>query len=95
MTTIGQIGIREARVADAAAIARVHVESWQTTYPGIVPAEYLESLDVREREGRWHAILEPESEGFYYVAESDEGEIVGFAGGGPDRSGDSLYPGEY
>jgi GNAT superfamily N-acetyltransferase len=31
--------IRTANVHDAAAIAKVHVESWRTTYKGIIPGE--------------------------------------------------------
>ena len=88
------VHIREATVADAAAIARVHVDSWRTTYPGIVPDEYLASLDIEEREGRWRAILRAVSQDFRYVAESQDGEIVGFGGGGPERSNDPVYRGE-
>jgi HAD superfamily hydrolase (TIGR01509 family) len=39
-----QVRVREATPADAGAIARVHIESWRSTYRGIVPDEYLESL---------------------------------------------------
>ena len=35
------IRIREAKPDDAGAIAGVHVASWRTTYPGIVPDAYL------------------------------------------------------
>ena len=42
--------IRLADVKDAKGIARVQVESWHTTYPGIVPKSYLDSLDVKKRE---------------------------------------------
>ena len=36
----------------------------------------------------------PQSSGWVYVAENDAGEIVGFACGGPERSGDPVYTGE-
>ena len=42
--------IREASPTDAAAIARVHVDSWRTTYAGIVPADYLANLSYTRRE---------------------------------------------
>jgi hypothetical protein len=35
---------REAIIADVAAIARVHVESWRTTYRGLLPDDYLGHL---------------------------------------------------
>jgi hypothetical protein len=71
--------IRVATVQDAGAIARVHVESWQTTYVGIVPEAYLASLDVVQREGSWREWLTLDVDVF--VAEMD-GEVVGFIGGG-------------
>ena len=81
-------------MADAAPIAGVHVESWRTTYPGIVPDEVLAGLDVADRETRWRGILDSAGDDFTYVAEIQEGVILGFAGGGPERSGDPLYRGE-
>jgi hypothetical protein len=40
--------IREAFPTDAAALARVHVDSWRTTYAGIVPADYRSSENELE-----------------------------------------------
>ena len=83
------ITIREAVLADAAGIAQVHVESWRTTYPGIMPQEHLDALSVAEREQKWQRILSPGSADstYTFVAETEDGEIVGFTEGGPDRSG--------
>ena len=75
-------GIRVATLQDAGAIARVHVESWRTTYAGIVPPEYLASLDVGQREVSWREWLPLDIDVF--VAEVD-GEVVGFVGGGAIR----------
>jgi L-amino acid N-acyltransferase YncA len=74
--------IRVATVQDAGAIARVHVESWQTTYAGIVPEDYLANLDVVQREASWREWLTFDVDVF--VAEVD-GEVVGFVGGGAIR----------
>ena len=87
--------IREASPTDAAAIARVHVDSWRTTYAGIVPADYLANLSYARREQSWRDLLSaPTLSGCVYVAAQDTGEIVGFASGGPERSGDAVYRGE-
>jgi GNAT superfamily N-acetyltransferase len=87
--------IREASLTDAAAIARVHVDSWRSTYTGIVPADYLANLSYARREQFWGDILStPAPSSCVYVAAQDTGEIVGFASGGPERSGDSVYRGE-
>jgi GNAT superfamily N-acetyltransferase len=87
--------IRAASPTDATAIARVHVDSWRTTYAGIVPADYLANLSYAQREQFWRDILSTSTPaGCVYVAAQDAGEIVGFASGGPERSGDALYRGE-
>ena len=80
--------IREAVLADAAGIARVHVESWRTTYPGIMPQEHLDALSVAERRQKWQSILSPGSADttYTFVAETEDNEIVGFTEGGGDRS---------
>lgn len=87
--------IRPAQSTDAAAIARVHVESWRTTYAGIIPDSYLAALSVERREDFWRSILAtPSAERCNYVAVNEAGEIAGFAGGGPERGNDPVYKGE-
>jgi len=87
--------IREATAADAPAIACVHVESWRTTYRGIVPDDVLVNLSVERRERSWAGRLgKPGGPEFVYVAEDDAGAVIGFASGGPEREGDPVYSGE-
>ncbi len=87
--------IRPAETADAAAVARVHVDSWRTTYRGIVPDEFLAGLSYAHRQAAWERHLaEPSASRCVYVAENDDGEVVGYANGGPERSGDPIYRGE-
>jgi L-amino acid N-acyltransferase YncA len=86
--------IREATVADARAIAEVHVTSWRVAYAGIVLAAYLASLSVDERESRWAKILTGQDGTRTYVAVDEKGQVVGFVSGGPRREGDPAYAGE-
>jgi L-amino acid N-acyltransferase YncA len=87
--------IREATIADVAAIARVHVESWRTTYKGLLPDDYLANLTYERREPLWREVLsKPAGHRLVYVAEGKAGNVVGFASGGPERSGDPVYAGE-
>ena len=89
------ITIRRGRPADAAGIARVHVDSWRTSYQGIVPADFLAGLSYERRQRRWDETLTRTDRGeVVYVAEDESGQIVGFASGGPERSGDPVYRGE-
>ncbi len=84
--------VRPAEVGDAAAIARVHVESWRSTYRGLLPDGFLDSLhDVRYAE-RWRRSLEDEATRVY-VAE-DGREVVAFASCGRERAGEDGYSGE-
>jgi ribosomal protein S18 acetylase RimI-like enzyme len=87
--------IREATMADVAGIARVHVESWRTTYKGLLPDDYLANLTYERCEPLWREILsKPNGQSLVYVAEETAQTIVGFASGGPERSGDPVYTGE-
>jgi GNAT superfamily N-acetyltransferase len=87
--------IRKAQAKDAPAIAKVHVDSWRTTYAGIVSSEFLASLSYEQREETWSNVLSsPTSQSFIYVAESVDSELVGFACAGPEREGDDIYKGE-
>jgi ribosomal protein S18 acetylase RimI-like enzyme len=87
--------IRQAAMADVAAIARVHVDSWRTTYKGLLPDDYLANLAYEQREALWRKILsKPVGQDLVYVAEETSGNIVGFVSGGPERSGDPIYTGE-
>lgn len=87
--------IRQATLEDAAGIARVHVDTWRTTYRGIVPEEYLANMSYEESEKRWAGRLsDSEAKTCIYVADDEEGHIVGFVCGGPDRDNDPVYKSE-
>lgn len=72
----GFIKVRKAVLTDAKGIAKVHVDSWKTTYANIVPDEYLNNLSYKCREQMWTNTI---PYGGVYVAESNEGIIVGFS----------------
>ncbi|HUA99505.1 MAG TPA: GNAT family N-acetyltransferase [Terracidiphilus sp.] len=84
--------IRSAALEDAHAVARVQVESWRTTYPGIVPLAFLASLSVEASAQRWREQLSSGNNPIF-VAE-DMGHPFGFASGGPLRSPIPGYDGE-
>jgi ribosomal protein S18 acetylase RimI-like enzyme len=86
--------LREAALSNAAAIARIHIDTWRAAYRGLVPEDYLADLSYEESEGIWRNIIgEPESGRFVYVAE-EEARIFGFSLGGPRREGSPDYAGE-
>lgn len=87
------MNIRQATVNDAKGIAKVHIDSWRTTYEGIIDPQFLSELSYEEREQMWAEGLETSQPVF--VAVTEAGDIVGFATGGEERTGKySHYTGE-
>lgn len=84
VSLIKEVSLRRATVADAEAIAAVRVESWQTTYRGMIPDTYLDQMRIEDSFLHWKQILEALPAAgdrvCVYVAES-EGYIIGFASG--------------
>src|ERR1700716_1999580 len=83
--------VRPATLDDAAQIARVHVDSWRTTYQGMLPDDFLASLSEEHYTDRWQRVI-AEGSSRVHVAEEPEG-IVGFASGGRERAGEGTYAG--
>ncbi len=75
--------IRVANAADAAAIARVHVATWQAAYRGQIPDAILDALEVERRTARWLEILTQPSD-VTFVAEAQNG-LTGFCSLIPSR----------
>lgn len=84
------VTVREAKLEDIKDIAKVHVDSWRTTYRGVVPAEYLNSLNYKEFEDKWKS----RSLTGVFVAQDEKDTIFGFASFGPIRSDQEGYDGE-
>ncbi len=85
--------IRQASIGDAAGIAQVHIDTWRTSYPGIVPQDYLDNLSYEIHTQHWITWLSnPQTHA--YIAEDETGQIVGFVSGGPGRDDDLQYQAE-
>lgn len=85
--------VRDGRPADAAGVARIHVDAWRHAYRGLIGDAVLDALDVDDRTaswGRWIArsLAGEGTDGDVrhdmLVAERD-GEVVGWATFGPAR----------
>jgi ribosomal protein S18 acetylase RimI-like enzyme len=85
--------IRRAISNDAAAIARVQIEGWRTTYRGIVADEFLDAMSLDERTAQWSENLEQATDETL-VAVDDEGRVIAFASCGSERAGRGDYDGE-
>ena len=83
------LAIREAQIEDALGIAKIHVDTWRSTYRGAMPDALLASLSYEKSERMWRRILEEHGvEGFInifnHATEHDRREA--------DRSVANLFP---
>jgi GNAT superfamily N-acetyltransferase len=89
------IRLRPAAPADARAIARIHVETWRTTYPGLLPDRTLIDMNVDSKASAWrHALEQPDAKGAILLAEMPEDGIIGFASAGHNRHANLPFAGE-
>ncbi|MCC6616224.1 MAG: GNAT family N-acetyltransferase [Anaerolineae bacterium] len=86
---------RDATADDATAIARIQVDTWWTTYRGIMPDAVLERLSYERSEANWRTGLEnPQSRSFVKLACDENDTVLGFAAAGPEREGSHGFDGE-
>jgi ribosomal protein S18 acetylase RimI-like enzyme len=81
---MSEIAIRAARAGDAKQIARLDVDTWRSTYAGILTAPFLVGLSARRREVGWASVIEREPRDVCVAVDSD-GDILGFGSCGRNR----------
>jgi ribosomal protein S18 acetylase RimI-like enzyme len=89
---MSEITIRPAEPADTRAIAALDVETWRTTYAGMLSDRYLTGLSTRRREAGWASVIRREPRDVR-VAVAADGGIFGFGSCGPCR-GEPGFTGE-
>jgi len=89
-----KIQIRKAVVEDAKGIAKVHIDSWRSTYKGIVSDDFLEKLNMESKMEHWREIIgKPVDEYQVFVAKGEK-KIMGFIDGGKNREDTDGYDAE-
>jgi ribosomal protein S18 acetylase RimI-like enzyme len=91
----GSTTIRQARLADARAIGRIEVETWRSTYAGMLPDRVLLNMSEQRQTASWAGFLRHRP-GDVYVAErrSASPRIRGFGNCGPQRDPGFGFAGE-
>ena len=80
------LNLREATEHDAAAIAKLHAESWRSAYRGMLSDEYLDNRVYLERATLWQRRFSEQVEKpFFAILAEIEVELVGFACAFPDE----------
>lgn len=76
------LSLRQARPSDAADLARIYIDSWQDTYPGLLPHALLGGMSLKGHTARWQSAIRG---GGVLVAESGNQGVIGLASLGPAR----------
>lgn len=84
------VQVRRATPSDAAAIAEIHVASWQAAYRGLFPDAVLDRLSATERQAQWTRLLADDATTLWV---SEEGRrVTGFISACPSRDADAPPP---
>lgn len=82
------VHVEPATVHDCRAIAQTQVLSWQHAYERLLPAAFLSTMDVAQREARWQTALTAGRPQVLVVRSA--GEVQGFIAFGPSRDTDAA-----
>ncbi|HUZ74973.1 MAG TPA: N-acetyltransferase [Stellaceae bacterium] len=85
--------VRPGRLVDAEAIARIEVETWRSTYAGMLPDRVLLNMSERRQTASWASFLRHRPDDTR-VACNAKGAIVGFGNCGAQRDSNVDYGGE-
>lgn len=82
----GAIAIRPSGEAEARRLAEIYVETWRTTYAGMVPDEVLLRMSVAQQTKRWRGYLTRRTtRDTILTAEVEGAGAIGFGSAGPAR----------
>jgi len=86
------VDLHQASLRDAEAIARIHVETWRSTYAGLLPDNLLVGMSFEKQTKMWQRMLSGGETAI--VAEDPRYGVIGFGSYGPNRSVRSKFSGE-
>ena len=81
--------IRRATKYDSMGIAKIHIQSWQDAYKGIVTENYLKSLNVEARTKSWEKVIDLDGSQVWLDLDDDD-KFRGFVGICPSRDKDAI-----
>ena len=81
---MAKLKLREAKRADARAIAEIHVAAWRAAYRDLMPQGYLDSLSIEDRARMWEKTIAQPGPAHLALAELGA-ELAGFCLYGPTR----------
>ena len=72
------IHIRPALPSNSPALAKIQVDSYRTAYRGIFPDSYIAQFSYEEQAQDWRNLFDSNPEDILLVAESTDGQIIGY-----------------
>jgi GNAT superfamily N-acetyltransferase len=87
---VSRFAIRKATQSDAAAIARAQLDSWHSSYRGILPDAVLEQLDIARWIDSRRRIADDRGMLQLVAYDLTHGDVVGFCDAGPARRGAAM-----
>jgi ribosomal protein S18 acetylase RimI-like enzyme len=88
------VKVRRALSDDASEVARVYIESWHDTYPGVVPTALLTAMTHKGQTARWRSAIRSGNREAVFVAEHERDGILGMMSFGPARDADLGFNAE-
>jgi ribosomal protein S18 acetylase RimI-like enzyme len=68
--------IRAASTKDVEAIAKIHVDSWEAAFEGLMPEQYIADFSLEKRINEWRSIIDNKKEVVLVVERSNQ--VIGF-----------------
>ncbi|HKT18111.1 MAG TPA: GNAT family N-acetyltransferase [Stellaceae bacterium] len=84
--------VRSARLEDAKAIARIEVDTWRSTYAGLLPDRVLLNMSERRQAASWASFLRHRPEDVWVAQRA--GGVIGFGNCGTQRDNTIRFAGE-
>lgn len=70
------VELHQAALEDLSEIAAIYTKNWQHTYKDSLPAEFLQAMNIKESEKKWHQFLA--TKGNRLLVAEMEGHVAGF-----------------
>jgi GNAT superfamily N-acetyltransferase len=73
------ITVKPATLNDLEAVARIHVDTWRSTYTGVIDQAYLDLLSYEAKAAQWKQGIESGNPGIFRYAAESGGAVSGIA----------------
>jgi len=91
---IESLEVRDVLLTDVESLAKIRIRSWQKTYAGQMPDEYLNNLSLEKTITRWQELVANPERDTKILGAFIDGRLAGYLSMGPNRNMDEINSGE-